>query len=140
MKQEGRSFDCATCPKSIQKIRRCREDRFDLTAEDGNIFPMYINKGGTLFGFCPAKATWDHAMVAQFNYLTVLAETRQLPRAGGLDDQDTDIIDILAWFLPKYDMQKFIRKAEMILGNDNKSQKAISNRPSGVKGTQRGRR
>lgn len=79
---------------------------------------MYVQKGGELYGFCPGKATWDVAAVAMYRQLLVMAEMRTFPKAGGLDDQDDETIDDLSWFLPKYDMIKFMSKAELILGSD----------------------
>lgn len=84
---------------------------------------MYIMKGGTQYGFCPAKATWDHRAIEFFKKLVLISEMKALPKTGGIDDQDSDIIEILAWFLPKYDLLKFLQKAEMILGGESDSKR-----------------
>jgi hypothetical protein len=118
LKKEGRVFDCANCPNSIQKIRRCKEDK-EFTAADGAIWPMYINKGGTMYNYCPGKATWDAQAAELFHRLVLMCEMKVFPRAGGIDDQDSDIIETLAWFLPKYDIHKFMQRAEMVLGGDS---------------------
>lgn len=89
---------------------------------------MYINKGGELYGFCPAKATWDHSLAEFFRMLVVVAELKQLPEAGGVYDQNPDMVDMLSWFLPKYDFMKFNQKADMILGGDNKSNGKLKSR------------
>lgn len=101
----------------MQKIRRCREDREDFTSADGAVFPIQIHKGaGESYGFCPAKATWDPEVKAQFEELVLIAETKWMPVAGGLYDQPAWLMDLLSWFLPKYEIMKFLRKADMILG------------------------
>lgn len=80
---------------------------------------MYVTKGGELYSFCPAKATWDPGVKAQFDELVIIAETKWMPGPGGLYCQPAWLIDLLAWFLPKYDFMKFLRKADMILGGTN---------------------
>jgi hypothetical protein len=75
LKREGRSFNCETCPQKIKTLRRCGEDRDDFTEDDGAIWPMVIEKGGTPFGFCPAKAAWDGEALAVFRLLGLAAET-----------------------------------------------------------------
>lgn len=81
---------------------------------------MQIAKGGGFYGFCPAKATWESATNDYFNLLMISCETGNLPYFGGIMDQDPDFIENLSWFLPKWDMLKFINKAEMILGDGKK--------------------
>lgn len=100
---------------------------------------MYVQKGGELFGFCPAKATWDVSTVNHFNMLVIMAETGVMPYAGGLYDQPAGIVAELSWFITKYDMMKFAGKADMILGGDpQKIQSALSasNRSSPLRGRQ----
>lgn len=80
---------------------------------------MSVAKGGEGYGFCPGKATWDQGLKVQFDELVVIAETKWPLVAGGVNDQPGWLIDLLAWFLPKYDTMKFIRKADMILGSNN---------------------
>lgn len=121
LKGQGRSFDCATCPDRIQKLRRCREDREDFTEKDGAVFPMYVEKGGTNFGFCPGKATWDHEAVSLYRLLLVAAETGTMLDRGSLSEQADYWIELLAWFLPFYDNQKFVSRAKMILGDGSKA-------------------
>lgn len=76
---------------------------------------MYVQKGGQLYGFCPAKSTWDVEVGLLYSLLVVIAETGQLPQAGGINDQPAWIIDELAWFLPSYSMLKYSKMAEMFL-------------------------
>ena len=89
---------------------------------------MYVTKGGELYNFCPGKATWDYESVSTFQEYTIMAELKCLPKSGGINVQDPQVIENLAWFLPKYDMMKFMRKAEMILGtgDDNNSKAPIA--------------
>ena len=85
-----------------------------------------------MYGFCPAKATWDPEVKSQFEELVLIAETHWMPKPGGLYDQPAWLIDLLAWFLPKYDIMKFLRKADMILGSStdkkNKAPELAPNR------------
>lgn len=136
LQKEGRSFNCQTCPESVKALRRCREDREDFAAADGAIWPMYIHKGGQLYDFCPAKATWDFGLQALFQELIVMAETKCLPYAGGLYDQPTWVVETLAWFLPTYDFMKFLKKADMILGGSSDKK---NNLPAPAPRQQRGR-
>ena len=126
MQKGGRSFNCDTCPQSIQKLRRCKEDRWDFTSEDGPLWPMYVSSAdGELYGFCPAKSTWDSKLVDSYHELCLISELKVLPKAGGLDEQDGDLIEQLSWFLQKYDMVKYMRKVEMVMGSDDKNAKAL---------------
>lgn len=85
---------------------------------------MQIHKGGEFYGFCPAKATWDYRVSEYFNLLVLTAETGVMPFHGGLLDQEADFIENLSWFVTRWDMLKFIQKAEMILGDDKKTTKS----------------
>ena len=82
---------------------------------------MRIQEGGELYGFCPAKATWDHNVKDYFNLLILSCETGTFPHDGGLLNQKSDFIENMAWFLIKWDMLKFTQKADMILGSGNPS-------------------
>ncbi len=115
LKAEGRSFNCNGCPERIQLKRRCREDREDFGEKDDPvIFPIYVHKGGTPFGFCPAKANWDSEVVSVYNILTLSCETGQLYESGGISDQPYWFVDLLSWFAPMYDNNKFISRFRMI--------------------------
>lgn len=122
LKKSGRSFDCATCPEKIQKLRRCGEDRFDFDTEDGAIWPMRISEGGTLFGFCPGKATWDKEAGHLYNIMVLSYETKQLLYTGGIAEQPGWYIDLLSWFVIRYDENKFYSRATAILGSGKKGQ------------------
>lgn len=92
---------------------------------------MQVHKGGEKYGFCPAKATWDPILSIHFRQLVLMCEIKVLPLAGGLHDQDAEIIESLAWFMPKYEIMKFIAKVDMILGNDDimgKATKVVNNK------------
>jgi hypothetical protein len=78
---------------------------------------MYVEKGGTLYGFCPGKATWDSEAVGLYRLLIVAAETGTMLDNGSLSEQSDYWIELLAWFLPFYDNQKFVSRAKMILGD-----------------------
>lgn len=94
---------------------------------------MYVNKGGDTYGFCPGKSTWDPRIKDLADQLIIIAETNWMPHKGGLYDQPSWLIDLLGWFLPKYDFVKFIRKADMILGGgDGKKKTSGGTQPSSV--------
>lgn len=117
LKSEGRNFSCASCPLAIQKIRRCREDRIDFSEKDGSIWPIYVQKGGQGFGFCPAKATWDSDAMGIYRLLSLAAETGTMYESGGLADQPAWWIDLAAWFMPRYRDFKVMSYAKAILGD-----------------------
>lgn len=122
MAKKGRTFNCTSCPEAVQKLRRCREDRWDFTAKDSNVFPVRIQEGGGLYGFCPAKATWDHEAINLFELMTLAVEHKAMLVSGGLADQPGWFISLLAWFGPAYDLQKFVSRAKMVLGDGEKTQ------------------
>lgn len=120
LKEEGRNFVCNGCPTQVQKLRRCREPREDFGPKDAPFWPIQLHPGGQRYGFCPAKATWDHEVVSLYNALVVIAETGQLPEAGGLNAQPDWLIDHLAWFLPNYQLHRFANQARMLFGDSKK--------------------
>ena len=121
-KKSKRYFDCSNCSVRVQRLRRCDEDRFDFDHTDGAIWPMRIQEGGSLYGFCPAKATWDQEIVSLYNLLVVSYETKQLLYTGGIADQPGWFVDLLSWFVSRYDENKFYSRAQSILGSNNKVQ------------------
>jgi hypothetical protein len=113
----------------VRKLRRCGEERMDFKDEDNlpgmpMVWPLYIEKNGTLWGFCPAKATWDSNAMSAYQLLKIAAVTGALPHAGGLLDQDAWFIDMLGWFIPRYDEIRFNMKAERVMGSPT-AQKAL---------------
>ena len=121
LKSEGRNFDCSTCPSRIQKIRRCHEDRWDFTEEDAPYFPMPVNKGGNLYGFCPAKVTWDNQTTTLFNTLVVAIEYGTLFTNTDLIEQPNWSVDLLSWFAITYRQQVFASRVKMVLGDGGKT-------------------
>lgn len=112
------SFDCTNCKERIQKLRRCKEKRMDFTeADDPAVFPMYVSKGGQLFGFCPAKATWDREIMSIFKIAVIAAETGSQYSVGGLEDQPAWWIDLLSWFIPRYNDLKFRSRVRSVVGD-----------------------
>lgn len=105
----------------MQKLRRCREDKWDFTAKDSNIFPIKIEEGGGLYGFCPAKVTWDQEAISIFELMTVATEQKKLLVHGGIADQPGWFISLLSWFVPEYDLRKFQQRVKMVLGDDDKT-------------------
>lgn len=86
---------------------------------------MYINKGGTLYNSCPGKATWDKIAVEHFHKLVLICEMKIMPNAGGIDEQDSELIETLSWFLPKYDLFKFMQRVDMVLNGDSGDNKKL---------------
>lgn len=79
--------------------------------------PMAVDKGGSLFGFCPGKSTWDAQATAVYQALVVCAETGIMLEDGALADQADWWIDLISWFLPYYSDLKFYSRARVILGD-----------------------
>jgi hypothetical protein len=133
LKQDGRSYDCSSCPDRLKKLRRCAESREDFTEADGSLWPIILFAGGDSYGFCPAKASWDHEAVMTFKLLILASETGKLNLiSGGIYDQPDWWIDNLTWFVPKYKHTQFVTRAQMILGDGKKSGFA-ANKPKRVK-------
>lgn len=99
------------------KLRRCKEDRLDFTEKDGAVWPIVIEKGGPKFGFCPAKATWDHDASSLFRILELSALTKCMPYEGGLLDQPADFLDIFHGFVTSYDAYKFAQRQKAMWGD-----------------------
>lgn len=85
---------------------------------------MYVHKGGTLYDFCPGKATWDTEAVTLFGLLALSSETGVMLESGGINDQPAWYIDMLAWFMPLYSTAKFLRQASAIFGGGGPTQNA----------------
>ena len=127
LKQEGRQFDCSSCPDRIKTLRRCDDDREDFTDKDGSAWPILLYTGGEPFGFCPAKVSWNHEAVMTFKLLILAAETGNINLIrGGIYDQPDWWIENLSWFVPKYKHTQFITRAKMILGDSKASNIASS--------------
>lgn len=78
---------------------------------------MGIEPGGTLFSFCPGKATWDRETMSTYHLLTIASETGALYLTGGLVDQPDWFVDLLGWFLPRYNDRQFYSRAKAIFGD-----------------------
>jgi len=85
---------------------------------------MYVHKGGELYGFCPAKSTWDSQTINLFRILHVASETGAMWEEGPLSEQPEWFIDVLSWFITKHDFAKFQTKAKMVLGDGKKDSSA----------------
>lgn len=81
---------------------------------------MTVSDGGTQFGFCPGKSTWDHEAVSIFRMLQVSFEYKTLPYPGSVSEQPFWTIELLSTFASRYDDAKFTSRAKAILG-DSKS-------------------
>lgn len=57
--------------------------------------------------------------------MTVAVEQKCLLVSGGISSQPGWFINLLSWFGPAYDTQKFISRARMVLGDENKDTKAM---------------
>ena len=120
----GRNFECSKCPEGVKKLRRCEEDRFDFTKDDNTaIWPMYVNKGGPMFGFCPGKSTWDHDAVYIFSLVELAFYTRSLAFSGALFDQPSWYVDIISTFLPHYDQLRFNQRMKSMWGSGDSVKK-----------------
>lgn len=129
LEKQGRNFNCKKCPVNIQKKRRCLDDRWDFTEEDDPIFPIYVTKGGQLFGFCPAKATWDESAVNLFRAMMTCHQSGSLWVQGAVSDQPSWFVDLFSWFSSQVDDVKFFTRARAILGDGSSGNK--SGKPNG---------
>jgi hypothetical protein len=120
--ERAKMFDCSSCIANVKKIRRCEEDK-EFTSDDGHIWPMRVFEGGSLFGFCPGKAQRHVEAAAIYKALIVCAETGTHLGTGGIIDQPSWWIDLVSWFLPRYNEQRFYARAKAILGDS----KAVNN-------------
>lgn len=126
LKAKGRNFDCSTCPKNVMKLRRCETDRWDYTQKDASFFPIAINDFGSAYGFCPGKTTWDYNLVSLYRLLVLSCETKKLLYDGGIYSQPGWYVELLSWFVTRYDETKFYSRAQAILGSDTKKSKSGS--------------
>lgn len=53
--------------------------------------------------------------------MVVAVEQKQLLIPGGLSEQPSWFVTLLAWFGPAYDFLKFMSRVKMVLGDDSKS-------------------
>lgn len=95
------------------------------------VFPIKIHEEGGLYGFCPAKATWDHEAISLYEIMTVATEQKALLNSGGIADQPGWFISMLSWFGPAYDRQKFVSRAKMVLGDGSDDKKSKIQAPQG---------
>lgn len=134
--KSGRAFNCSTCPEMIQKKRRCHEDRWDFTEDDDpSIFPIYIHKGGAQYGFCPAKATWDDEVATLFRTLHIAATTGAMWENGSLKEQPTWWVELLSWFIQRYDGENFSSKVRAVMGDGSSgsSQTSLAKKIGAIK-------
>ena len=99
---------------------------------------MYVEKGGSLYGFCPGKSTWDLEAQAVYQALVVSAETGIMLEEGSLSDQSDWWVDILSWFLPYYSDLKFYSRAKAILGDGSQKKKNLVSPETTTRGSSRG--
>lgn len=129
--ERAKLFDCSRCPAATQKARRCREDREDFSSEDNSLFPIYIEKGGNLYSYCPGKATWDSSLYGLYQSLVICSETGHMLESGALVDQSDWWVDLLSWFLPYYSDARFYSRARAVLGDDKGGTKSADTKIRG---------
>lgn len=54
-----------------------------------------------------------------FNTLSVACELKVMLVEGGIANQPRWFVNMMSWFSVSYDMQKFMQKAKMVLGDDD---------------------
>lgn len=89
------------------------------------MWPMYVYKGGALYGSCPGKATWDYENRTLFDMLVVSAETGTMLYNGGISDQPDWYIELLGWFVRAYGNIKFVSQQGMIWGSNKKQNSSL---------------
>lgn len=110
----------------------------DFGPADGAIWPMRLTDGGGLYGFCPAKATWDAEATGLYNLMVTAYETKSLLYKGGLADQPGWFVELLSWFVVRYDENKFYSRASSILGSTSRGG-SNGNNNGRIKGRSKGR-
>lgn len=115
--ERAKDFRCTKCPASVQKLRRCHEDRWDFGEADGAFWPIQISKGGELYSFCPGKATRDFEAVSLYNAVVLTAETGALWEGGGISNQPAWYMELVTYYVPLYNELRFISRAKMVLGD-----------------------
>ena len=78
---------------------------------------MRIHDGGELFGFCPGKATWDQESAILYRSLIVARTCGIMWESGSLSEQPSWWVNLLSWFIQKYDHEIFASRARMVLGD-----------------------
>lgn len=81
---------------------------------------MVIEPGGTPFGFCPGKASWDSEAMGLYRILVLSSETGNMYEAGGLACQPEWFIDLASWFIPLYKQRKLATIARAFIGDGTK--------------------
>lgn len=81
---------------------------------------MVVEPGGSPFGFCPAKASWDPEALGMFRILVLAAETGTMMEDGGLSSQPEWFIELASWFIPLYKQRKLATIARAFLGDGTK--------------------
>jgi hypothetical protein len=120
--QRASELNCKKCPEKVRRMRRCDEDKWDFDSTDASFFPMRVTQGhGELYGFCPAKATWDNRVISLYRALVLSAETGAQWQNGGISSQPDWWVDLASWFIPSYNELRFAHRARMILGDGKKS-------------------
>lgn len=110
------------------EARRCQEDRYDFTEKDGRAFPIQMTKGGPTFGFCPAKILRDDPGTYDL-YVNLIAilETHTWPRSGGIDEQDSEMVELVAQFGPLRRDMEFRERFRMVSSSfSGKAKGAVS--------------
>jgi len=67
--------------------------------------------------------TWNPEIMQMFKLLVLSYELKSLLNSGGLAEQPAWYIELLGWFVPRYDEIKFYSRAQSILGDGSKSKK-----------------
>lgn len=133
-------FRCSSCTQSIKTLRRCEETRLDFTEKDGPFWPIQIQKGGDLYGFCPGKATWDSRAAVMYKALVVCERTGAHWQEGGIADQPDWWIDLISEFLPAMDDSRFYSRARAILGESKQGSVKDGNNKTATRVHNQGKR
>lgn len=136
--ERQKTFDCSVCPERNKKMRRCQEDRDDFVEadnRDGMNWPIFVEKGGESFGFCPGKSTWDREVSDLYRLMSLATESGNiLLYSGGIVDQPEWWIDSMTWFVPRYKNAQFVSRAKMILGDERTTAKITAGNQGGRQG------
>jgi len=61
--------------------------------------------------------TWDQEAISIFELMVVAVEQKAMLVEGGIANQPTWFISLLAWFGPAYEGLKFMSRVRMVVGD-----------------------
>lgn len=117
----------------MQKLRRCKEDREDFTAKDGNVWPLRLEKGGVPFSFCPGKATWSDEAAEALHLIETTYYLRQPLFPGSFFEQPWWYGELIDEILPLYESYRDAQKHRQMWGSGDGDKKGAGQNTANAK-------